>query len=237
MKRTIIIVVILIIAILGGSGITYYYNQESKLYVKTDDAQITADTITISPLISGKIKEWDVKEGDEVKKGQLLGKQDSDIAIKSALAQLSQTSNSQSIKAIKETINDNALIKSPINGKIIQISAVKNQLAGQTSNLAVVEDDKSILVTANIKETDIKSIKLKQKVDITIDAYSDKSFKGAVASIGQATKSIFSLLPSQNASGNYTKVTQIIPVKITINDTKNLNLMAGMNVSVKIHIK
>ena len=74
-------------------------------------------------------------------------------------------------------------------------------------------------------------------MDINVDAYPDKIFSGTVESIGQATNSTFSLLPSQNSSGSYTKVTQLIPIRININEAKGVTLMPGMNAFVKIYIR
>ncbi len=103
--------------------------------------------------------------------------------------------------------------------------------------IATVADTAHIYVKANIEETDISKIKLGQKVDLKIDAYPNQSFAGYVESIGQATQSAFSQLPSLNTSGTFSKVTQLIPVKISIRDANNLTLMPGMNATVKIHVK
>ncbi len=88
-----------------------------------------------------------------------------------------------------------------------------------------------------MEETSILRIKQGQAVDVWIDAYPHRQFQGYVESIGQATQTAFSPLPNLNTSGTYSKVTQLIPVKIDVTDAGNLDLMLGMNAEVKIHVK
>jgi multidrug resistance efflux pump len=80
-------------------------------------------------------------------------------------------------------------------------------------------------------------IKQGQAVDIHIDAYPHRSFHGYVESIGPATQTAFNPLPNLNTSGTYSKVTQLIPVKVNIADAGNLEFMLGMNAEVKIHLR
>jgi multidrug resistance efflux pump len=94
-----------------------------------------------------------------------------------------------------------------------------------------------MFIKANIEETTIFKIKPGQKVDIKIDAYPGKKFSGFVESIGQATESAFSQSISLNTSGDFSKVTQLIPVKINIVNAADLTIMPGMNATVNIHIK
>lgn len=78
-------------------------------------------------------------------------------------------------------------------------------------------------------------MKVGQEAEIEVDAYGDKVFKGKVESFSQATGAKFSLLPADNATGNFVKVTQRIPVKIIITDpSSEFPLRAGMSVSVKV---
>lgn len=102
----------------------------------------------------------------------------------------------------------------------------------------VLNNDKWIV--ANFKETQLSKMVEGQKVEISIDAFPDHDFEGVVSSISPATGSTFSILPPDNASGNFVKVVQRVPVKI---DIKNLDaemakrLRAGMNVKVDVEVK
>src|SRR6478735_9364054 len=100
--------------------------------------------------------------------------------------------------------------------------------------LAQTADLSKIYINANIKETDLGDIEEGDSVDITVDGDSGKVFKGHVEAIGRATNSVSSMLPAQN-TGNYTKVTQKVPVKISIDDASD-KVLPGMNAEVKISI-
>jgi membrane fusion protein, multidrug efflux system len=89
-------------------------------------------------------------------------------------------------------------------------------------------------VEANFKETDLAKMRTGQRATITFDAYPDLRLTGRVASIGAGTGSEFSVLPAQNANGNWVKVTQRIPVRIAIDGTPNRPLIAGLSTHVRI---
>lgn len=98
---------------------------------------------------------------------------------------------------------------------------------------------KTVWVTANFKETQLTHMQAGQPVDITVDAYPDITFKGHVESIQRGTGARFSLLPPENATGNYVKVVQRIPVKITFDkspDAVGVLLAPGMSVVPLVHI-
>ena len=102
--------------------------------------------------------------------------------------------------------------------------------------LALVHDPETIWIEANIKETEIRKLKIGQEVDVSVDAYPDTQFRGRVLSVGNATTSEFALLPSPNPSGNFTKITQRLPVRIAIEQQGGL-LRPGMMVEINIDIR
>lgn len=91
-----------------------------------------------------------------------------------------------------------------------------------------------LYIIANIKETELHEIEKGDKVNITVDGDQDTTFEGEVKDIAKATNSAFSMLP-ENTSGNYTKVTEKVQVKISI-DHPSSNVLPGMNEEVKISI-
>ena len=97
----------------------------------------------------------------------------------------------------------------------------------------LIHDPLDIWVDANIKETQIRRVKRGQTVLISVDAYPDKEFKGTVKAVGNTTTGKFALLPNPNPSGNFTKITQRIPVRIAVEQQKTM-LKPGMLVEVKI---
>ena len=97
-------------------------------------------------------------------------------------------------------------------------------------------DFSKLQVTAYVLEGDLERVKLGQSVNLSIDAYSGKAFTGKVNEIGLATASTFSLFSTTNNSGNYTKVSQRVPIKINFTST-NENVIPGMSVTTKIKVK
>ncbi len=129
-------------------------------------------------------------------------------------------------------------VTAPVDGILSKRSVEPGQVvqAGQPLFAVVNLDD--IWVTANFKETQLKSMHVGQQVDIGVDAYG-KDYKGTVESIGGATGARFSLLPPENATGNYVKVVQRIPVRIRINKGQDPNhtLRPGMSVVPTVFVK
>jgi membrane fusion protein (multidrug efflux system) len=106
-------------------------------------------------------------------------------------------------------------VKAAQSGRIARLTAAKGQLAqaGQSLSMFVPDD---IWVTANFKETQITDMRPDQPVAIEIDAYPDVAIRGRVDSVQPGSGTAFSLLPAENATGNYIKVVQRVPVKIEV---------------------
>ena len=215
-------IVLVLLCIVG------WYWFEGEHFVSTDDARVSANLVTISPEIGGKIVEWNVKEGDQVRAGDVLGRQDLGTVLSTGVINTAALGTLGSITAEK------AAIKSPISGQVIRSSAVLGQMAVPGNNLAVVADTDQLYVGANIEEGKIGRVRPGQKVELVVDAFPGVTFPGLVETIGRATTSTFSLLPSSNSGGSYTKVTQIVPIKIHLLDSLNKPLLVGMNTSIRI---
>ena len=126
-------------------------------------------------------------------------------------------------------------ILSPADGVVSKKNVQNGQVVSIGQPLMAITNNSKIWVVANFKETQIEKMKVGQEAEIEIDAFDGKTLNGKVASFSQATGSKFSLLPADNATGNFVKVTQRIPVKIVF-DGKNsdLNLRAGMSATVSV---
>ncbi len=223
--------VVLLLVLAGGAFWGYQFYYQTTHFFITEDAQISANMITVTPEITGKVTTWNVKEGDMLKKDAILGVQDVSMLLSSNVINPTALNNSA------DAIVSKAEIKTPISGKVIHTSIVEGQVLSPGMEAAIIADTDHIFIKANVEETEIFRIKQGQMVDITVDAFGKKPFHGYVQSIGQATESVFSPFPSLNTSGNFTKQTQLIPVKISIVNDENLTLMPGMNTKVKIHVK
>jgi membrane fusion protein (multidrug efflux system) len=106
---------------------------------------------------------------------------------------------------------------------------------GQTI-ASITSCEESAWVDANFKETQIGRIKPGQIVQLHVDAYPDMVLRGEVESISSGSGSTFSVLPPENATGNFTKVVQRFPVRIKILDTKNKILRTGLSVVVSVNV-
>ena len=126
------------------------------------------------------------------------------------------------------------IVRAPFSGRVSKIPAI-GQLVRSGTSVMSLADDSSFWIEANLKETDLTYILAGQKVQIEVDAYPDQEWHGTVESISPATGSKYAIIPSQNATGNWVKVVQRVPVKIVFEQTNtNRELRAGMSTTVRI---
>ena len=130
------------------------------------------------------------------------------------------------------------VIKSPASGITSKKNVQLGQLVQAGQTLFSIVNDSSLYITANFKETQLDKIKDGLKVDIDVDAYPELKLQGTVYNFSPATGAKFSLLPPDNATGNYVKVVQRVPVKIKINADKDImaKLRPGMSVNVSVEL-
>lgn len=128
------------------------------------------------------------------------------------------------------------LIKSPVDGIVDKTFVVQGDYVTPGQPLLMMHDPSRIWVEANVKETDIASVTPGEPVSVDVDAYPGQTFHGKVLRVGNAATNQFALLPNPNPSGNFVKITQRIPVRITLEQTKHGRLKPGMNVEVSIDI-
>ncbi|HTR30274.1 MAG TPA: HlyD family secretion protein [Puia sp.] len=131
------------------------------------------------------------------------------------------------------------VITAPASGVVSRRNIQLGQLVQAGQTLFAIVNANGIYVTANFKETQMEPLRIGQKVDISVDAFPDSTFHGAIESFSGATGAKFSLLPPDNATGNFVKVVQRVPVRIKIDaDTALVKLLrAGMSVDVVVHTK
>ena len=127
-------------------------------------------------------------------------------------------------------------VLSPIPGVISKRLADQGQVVQVGQPLLIVNNPEEKWVVANVEETKVRRVHPGSKVKVEVDAFPDREFEGQVEFIGSAASSEFALLPSENPSGNFIKVTHRIPVRISVNDPQNL-LKPGMMAVVAIEAK
>jgi multidrug resistance efflux pump len=212
------LMVILIVALIAAAGYGVSYFLDARNYVTTDNAQVDGHQIMINAPAAGTLIDWSGTQGTVVRQHQAVGR----IEIQNPFAQPQMP------------------IRAPGAGTIAVDNTVPGEYVTTGTPLAVAYDLDKIYVTARVDDTAIKPVHLGQLVDIDVDAYPNAHITGHVREIQAGAAAVFSLFPQSNTqgTGNFQKVTQVIPVKIgfdNLNALNNLNLAPGENVTVHIH--
>jgi len=152
--------------------------------------------------------------------------------------------NVKKAQATLEAANLNlsyTVVTASIDGQVSTIDIQVGQLVQPGQSLFYIINNQEMWVVANFKETQLDKMRVGQKVKLKIDAFPGTEFEGEVSSFSPATGSKFSLLPPDNASGNFVKTVQRLPVRINFtenNDKEKLQLLrSGMNVDVDVILK
>lgn len=126
-------------------------------------------------------------------------------------------------------------VRAPVAGVVSQADRLQpgQMMVQGLPGVTIVASSKS-WVEANFKETDLANMRVGQPAEITFDAYPNLKVRGKVSTIGAGTGSEFSVLPAQNANGNWVKVTQRVPVRISITDKPKRAMIAGLSAHVRI---
>jgi membrane fusion protein (multidrug efflux system) len=126
-------------------------------------------------------------------------------------------------------------MRSPLNGVVSRTFIDKGEFVRPGQRLMLIHDPENVWVEANIKETELRHLEPGMPVKLHVDAFPDREFTGTVERIGEAATSEFALLPNPNPSGNFTKVTQRLPIRISVAQVDAM-LRPGMMVVVEIDI-
>ncbi len=131
---------------------------------------------------------------------------------------------------------DHSVLRAPISGTATQVDNIQlGRFVAAGAPILSVVDDEAPWVDANPKETEITYLRVGQKVTLDVDSFPDHSFKGTVIALSPGTGAQFSILPPQNATGNWVKVVQRVPVRIAFDKGEDTHLLrAGMSVNVEI---
>lgn len=235
-------------------------------YVRTDDARVAMTVVRIAPQgVTARVDKLNVDVGSVVKKGDVLLEMDhratkaqldrakaklvlatkdldraKDLVRRGSLPQRDlDTAQANFVLAdsevtIAQVAFENTFLTAPFDGIIVQKSTeVGNILESQQTALAIADRD-GAWVNANVEETEIADVKPGQEVKISIDE--GGTIWGKVLEVRAATAAQFSLIPADNPSGNFVKVVQRIPIKVSL-DSKPQNLKVGQSVVLRIKVR
>ena len=129
---------------------------------------------------------------------------------------------------------ESTTVRAPVAGRVSERAARKGQYVRPgTQLIGLVPTD--MWVVANFKETQLNGMRIGDAVEIKVDAVPDAKFHGRVESLSPASGAQFALLPPDNATGNFTRIVQRVPVRIALDDTRDLDrLLPGMSASVHV---
>ncbi len=211
-RPSVLIPAITLAVILVGGVIGYLIYNNYNFY-STDDAQVTGTMVNIVPPTTGTLISLDVQVGSEVSAKQIIG----------------------TIEPLNSLAPVQHLI-APMDGLIVQVPGTAGQIVSTSTTIAQETAPSTMKVTAYVDESAIKNVMVGQAVDIHVDAY-NSTVAGHVSQIVGATAGQFSLMPTtDNSSGNYTKVSQRVPVDILLDNAADGSLLPGMSVEVTIHL-
>jgi len=197
-----------IVILLAGVGIAGYLIYEGNFYYQTDNAKVDTTIYQLTANARGKLVKVYVSQGEEVKAGQVLAR-----------------------------VDNGPYIKSPIDGTVLDVKLQEGDFVTASDVVAVVADTSDIGIKANVEETDILKIHEGQSATVSLDAYG-QSFDGYVEEVDPVTSAKLSgAISSFTTSGTYTKITQLLSVKIKLLEDVDLADIIGTNATVKIRIK
>ncbi len=218
--------IVIIVVLLGGIALGAYLWHESYTYVSTDNARLAAPLISVSALSACQVIDMDVDAGSYVERGQKI-----------ATVGQPRPDNVVDRQGFKELPMGRASVESPVNGYVAAVWTYPGALLGAGSPLVTVYDNSDTWVNTNISETELHRIEPGQEVEISVDSLGGLKLKGKVVGISAATAATFSLLPQNTTTGNFIKVVQVVPVKISIENPVNQILVPGTSVEVKIKVR
>lgn len=223
-----LVLAVLVLAALGAATIVgYRWYEDSITYVSTDNAQIDGPMIQVGGLEAGRVTSVRYDVGDHVNQGDVVGQ----LAVPIPVSLLPNGAPRQEFTGTNDATVD---VRSPVSGVVVARTGNPGDTVPAGQPLLTIVDPNSLWVTANVEETQARKLHPGQPVLIHVDNL-DADFTGKVAAITQASAQSFSVIPQQNLSGNYTKVTQLQPVKILLDQT-DPRLALGTSVEVKIDV-
>jgi multidrug resistance efflux pump len=197
-----------IVILLAGLGIAGYFIYEGSFYYQTDNAMVDAVIYQLTANASGQLVIMNISQGDEVKAGQVLAQ-----------------------------VEKGPYVRSPVDGTVTDVKMQKGDYVTASDVILVVVKTSDMYITANVEETNILKIRVGQSVSVSLDAYG-RSFDGYVEEVNTVTSTkLAGSATSFTTSGTYTKITQLIPIKIKLLDNVDLVNIIGTNATVKIRIK
>jgi multidrug resistance efflux pump len=215
------------VVLLAVGWFGYNTLRQGQLYVSTDNAQLTGQPVQVGAMNAGRVESIASSVGASVHKGDVIAQ----VALPS---QVGMGQSGQAKMGFLGTADTRVDVEAPVDGVVIANPAAIGATVAAGQPIVTIVDPTQLWVNANIEETNIGRVKVGQPVIVHVDAL-NADVPGKVEAVTPATANTFSMLPSSNASGNFTKVIQLVPVRIAVN-LGSQPLLLGANVEVKIRV-
>jgi len=228
MKRRVVPMVIVALFLLVGAIYAYRYWYDNEHYVQTENGYVAGSLVQVTSPHAGRLAAVAAEIGQQVKEGDVVARVVAPVA---AALPGSNTATSRYYEASNLTGEAVA----PISGLVVAKPAAVGESLSPGQPIVTLVDPTALWIVANVDESKVCKVQPGQPVEVHVDMLGRTLF-GTVEAITPAAASLFSLMPAQNTNGNFTKVSQVVPVKISV-DYRGYTLFPGTSVSVSIRVK
>lgn len=223
----------------AGSAFFLWWQHEEE----TEDAYVAGRVVQVTPQKGGTVRKVLHDDTDAVKKGDVLAALAEESSARAALGGQVSLREQPAVQTAIGRLKDAWLnlqrtqIRAPADGQVAKRSVQVGQQVAAGAPLMAVVPLSDVWVDANFKETQLRHMKIGQPAELVSDLYGKQIvYRGRVAGFSAGTGSAFSLIPAQNATGNWIKVVQRVPVRIVLNreDVDRHPLRIGLSMTVKV---
>ena len=210
-RRRLRAVPLVVLALAGGLAVNH--GVDAARYVTTDNAIVDGEQLPVIAPAAGTLLGWRATLGSTVREDEPIGR----------------------IQLAGGGAKPRLVLRAPAAGTVVRDDAVEGAFVTAGTRLAVIYDLPETYVTARVDETELNELRIAQRVDILVDADPDRRLVGQLREIQPATATSLAANPPDNATSSFDRNDQVVPVRIAVTDREGLDLVPGMNVTVKIH--
>ena len=216
------------ILLLIAAGVGYSMYRETARYVSTDNAQLYGQPVPVGSMNAGRVASVNVLVGSTVHRNDVL-------ASVELPSQTGTAQNGQPRLGFLGSADTRVDVNSPIDGVVIATPVGVGASVAPGQAIVSLVDPRRLWVNANIEETEVERVRIGQPVEVHVDVL-NADVPGRVAAITPASASTFSLLPTNTSSGNFTKIVQLVPVRVSVNLGDRPALL-GTSAEVRIRVQ
>lgn len=196
-------------------------------YVSTDNAQVAGQPVAVGSMNAGRVVNIRATVGARVHQGDVLAR----IELPSAVRTLQNGGPDLEFLGASDQVNE---VKSPMNGVVVAVPVAAGQTVSQGQALVSLIDPAQLWITANVDENQVSRLSVGQAAQVHLDAL-NADVPGVVQDLTPATAGAFALLPQSNTTTNFTKVAQVVPVRIAVQLGDSPGLL-GSSAEVKVRV-